>query len=139
MSGVRWTRTTRTCTSVGDEALHFSYKEGSSFLGDTEIPRIFHGHFSVAGKRWEREGRTVKLITGYGGPGTTEAIYHEKTGLLVEPNQPKQLAEAIERLFNNPDLGKKLAQNGIELLTKKFSWEAHLQKLNAKRKMRRPL
>ncbi len=62
--------------------------------------------------------------------GTNEVVYHEKTGLLVEPEQPKQLAAAIERLFNDPDLGKKLARNGAELLAEKFSWAAHLQKLN---------
>ena len=63
-------------------------------------------------------------------PGTNEVVYHEKTGLLVEPDQPEQLATMIERLFNDPDLGKKLVQNGAKLLAGKFSWPAHLKILN---------
>ncbi len=63
-------------------------------------------------------------------PGTNEALYHEKTGLLVEPGDYQALADAIERLFNNPALGKELAENGKKLLREKFSWEAHTQTLN---------
>ena len=61
--------------------------------------------------------------------GTNEAIYHEKTGLLVEPNNEKELAEAITRLFEEPELGEKLTKNGAILLKEKFSWEAHLKNL----------
>lgn len=62
--------------------------------------------------------------------GTTEAVFHEKTGLLVEPGNDRQLAEAIERLFNSPTLVKELTNNGLTLLKEKFSWETHLKKLN---------
>ncbi len=64
-------------------------------------------------------------------PGTNEALYHEKTGLLVKPNDPQGLAEAIERLFNDPQLAIKLADQGLVLLKEKFSWEAHIENLNA--------
>lgn len=63
-------------------------------------------------------------------PGTNEALYHEKTGLLVEPGDDHALADAIERYFNNPELGAKLAENGLKLLKEKFSWEAHIKTLN---------
>jgi glycosyltransferase involved in cell wall biosynthesis len=64
-------------------------------------------------------------------PGTNEALYHEKTGLLVKPNDPQGLAEAIERLFNDPVYAQKLAGQGYALLKEKFSWEAHIKNLNA--------
>lgn len=63
-------------------------------------------------------------------PGTNEALYHEKTGLLVRPDNDQELANAIERLLNNPVLGRELAENGTKLLKEKFSWEAHLRTLN---------
>ncbi|MFZ2769806.1 MAG: glycosyltransferase family 4 protein [Minisyncoccia bacterium] len=63
-------------------------------------------------------------------PGTNEALYHEKTGLLVKPNNPQGLAEAIERLFNDPVYAQKLAEQGNVLLKEKFSWEAHIKNLN---------
>jgi len=62
-------------------------------------------------------------------PGTNEAVYHEKTGLLVEPNNPVQLADAIERLFENPDLQTKLVDNAWQSIHDKFSWEAHVKQL----------
>lgn len=63
-------------------------------------------------------------------PGTNEALYHEKTGLLVNPGDDKGLANAIERLLNDRDLGAKLTENGTKLLKEKFSWEAHVKILN---------
>jgi len=63
-------------------------------------------------------------------PGTNEALYHEKTGLLVKPNDPQGLALAIEILFNNPAYARKLAEQGNILLKEKFSWEAHIKNLN---------
>ncbi len=63
-------------------------------------------------------------------PGTDEAIYDGKTGLLVPPGNDQALADAIERIFDNPALGRELAENAQKLLTEKFSWEAHLKILN---------
>lgn len=64
-------------------------------------------------------------------PGTNEALYHEKTGLLVKPDDDQGLAQAIERLLNDPKLAAELAQNGTQLLKEKFSWDAHIQTLNS--------
>lgn len=61
--------------------------------------------------------------------GTNEAIYHEKTGLLVEPGDEKGLAEAILRLLTDKSLQERLVQNGVDLLKTKFSWEAHIENL----------
>lgn len=59
-------------------------------------------------------------------PGTNEAVYHEKTGLLVEPGNTEELARAVDRLFSDKTLCQKLVENGSKLLKEKFSWEAHL-------------
>ncbi len=63
--------------------------------------------------------------------GTNEAIYHEKTGLLVEPGDSNGLAKAIARLFNNPELCQQLVENSAQLLKEKFSWETHIKNLNS--------
>lgn len=63
--------------------------------------------------------------------GTNEAVYDEKTGLLVEPGNVPQLAKAIERLFSDPELQERLVRSGAELLKEKFSWEAHIKKLES--------
>lgn len=61
--------------------------------------------------------------------GTNEAVYHEKTGLLVEPGNDEELARAIERLFEDRPLAQKLVENGSKLLKEKFSWETHIENL----------
>jgi glycosyltransferase involved in cell wall biosynthesis len=63
-------------------------------------------------------------------PGTNEAVYDNDTGLLVPPGDDQALALAIGKLFDNPDLEKKLVQNAKKLLQTKFSWDSHLKELN---------
>ncbi len=63
-------------------------------------------------------------------PGTDEAVYDGKTGLLVPPGNDQALADGIARIFNNPALGMQLADNGVKLLKEKFSWDSHMHILN---------
>lgn len=62
-------------------------------------------------------------------PGTNEAVYHEKTGLLVEAGNDAELASAIERLFADKELATKITDGGTKLLKEKFSWETHVKTL----------
>src|SRR5205814_6559559 len=41
--------------------------------------------------------------------GIPEVINSEQEGLLVPPNRPAQLADALERLLNSPELRERLA------------------------------
>jgi glycosyltransferase involved in cell wall biosynthesis len=61
--------------------------------------------------------------------GTSEAVYNEKTGLLVEPGDYKGLASAIKLLLGDTALQQKLVGGGSKLLEEKFSWASHLQTL----------
>ncbi len=61
--------------------------------------------------------------------GTNEAVYDGKTGLLVPPNNPEALAQAIARLFSDKALADTLIEGGREILHKKFSWDSHLKVL----------
>ena len=52
-----------------------------------------------------------------------EYIFDQETGLIVPPKEPKELARAIEKLFNDEDLIRKMRDNiGIYKKTE-FSWE----------------
>lgn len=62
-------------------------------------------------------------------PGTNEAVYNEESGLLVPVGDDQALADAIARLFDNPELRSKLVKGGSRILQEKFSWETHLAKL----------
>lgn len=62
-------------------------------------------------------------------PGTNEAVYNEKSGLLVPAGNEKALATAIARIFTDPSLGPKLVKGADKILDEKFSWDAHLKTL----------
>ncbi len=62
--------------------------------------------------------------------GTNEAVYHEKSGLLIPPNDTHALANAIKRLFEDDKLQEKLIEGGSKILAEKFSWDAHIKNLN---------
>ena len=64
-------------------------------------------------------------------PGTTEAVYDMKTGLLVKPNNPQDLAEKITQLLENPALQKELVANAYALLQDKFSLQNHVKVLES--------
>jgi glycosyltransferase involved in cell wall biosynthesis len=62
-------------------------------------------------------------------PGTDEAVVDGKTGLLVPPNNPRKLAEAIEKIIDNEELQKKLIAGAEKFLRERFSWETHIRTL----------
>ncbi len=55
--------------------------------------------------------------------GPKEAIIHEKTGLLVNPDDIDEIAKALLRLIEDPKLAEKLGQNGQERLSSDLTWK----------------
>ena len=55
--------------------------------------------------------------------GTPEVVVNEKTGLIVPPNDPARLSEAICRMLREPDLADRLARDGREWVLSHFSVE----------------
>jgi glycosyltransferase involved in cell wall biosynthesis len=62
-------------------------------------------------------------------PGTNEAAIDNQTAVLVPPENPEALAEAIENLMKDPEKQKMLVENGRKLLREKFSWDSHIKNL----------
>ena len=54
--------------------------------------------------------------------GNAEIIQDGKTGLLVPPNNPSALAEALLRLLRDPDFAETLGNRGREYVTSEFSF-----------------
>ena len=52
-----------------------------------------------------------------------EIIENNESGILIEPRDPKIIADSIEKLINNKDLIEKFAQNGRKVVEDKFSLE----------------
>lgn len=56
--------------------------------------------------------------------GVADVIRHEQTGLLVNPENPTAIADAVIRLLNDQPLRMHLAKNAKELVEKEFSLAA---------------
>jgi len=55
--------------------------------------------------------------------GILEVVVPEETGILVEPGNCGQIADAVNRLLKNRSLAKTLGENGRRRAEKYFSWE----------------
>lgn len=64
-------------------------------------------------------------------PGVRTVVEHEKTGLLVSPKQPKELAQAIQRLLSDAELRRRLAASGREHVLQTYHWSTHVDTLIA--------
>jgi phosphatidylinositol alpha-1,6-mannosyltransferase len=53
--------------------------------------------------------------------GVPDAVLHEETGLLVEPNDPRETASAIIHLLKNPGLAQELGDRGHDRVLQEFS------------------
>ena len=55
--------------------------------------------------------------------GIPEFVEHGVIGLLVEPDNPSVLSDAMATILQNPILADTLATNGYELVRAHFNWK----------------
>ncbi len=107
------------------------------FLGFREdIPRILASlDLFVLSSRMEGLGSSIMdamasrlpVVATQAG-GIPEVVIHRETGLLVPPQDPPALANAILKLYLDRALAARLAQRGFEVVHEKFSAEAMARK-----------
>lgn len=56
--------------------------------------------------------------------GLPEVVEHERTGLLVPPGSPADLAAALERILGDDGLRGRMAERARELARTRYSWTA---------------
>jgi glycosyltransferase involved in cell wall biosynthesis len=61
--------------------------------------------------------------------GLREVVVPGVTGLLVPPDSPREAAEAIERLIENPSLRSELGRNGRKWVEEKYDWKKNVQQM----------
>jgi glycosyltransferase involved in cell wall biosynthesis len=67
-------------------------------------------------------GAAGKAVIGTRIPGLVDAIRHEQTGLLIDPESVASLAEAMDRLLCEPELRNRLGAAGRKW-ARRFSWD----------------
>lgn len=70
-----------------------------------------------------------KPVIGGRSGGAEEAIVDGMTGLLVDPWNIEELAEAINRLLSDGDFARELGENGRHWVKKQMNWERAAQEV----------
>ncbi len=62
--------------------------------------------------------------------GIPDFLEDEETGLFCQPNNPKSIVQAIEKILENKDLREKLIENGKKLVEEKYDWDIIAKKMD---------
>jgi phosphatidylinositol alpha-1,6-mannosyltransferase len=73
-----------------------------------------------------------KPVIGSTSGGIPDAIIDGKTGLLVEEDNPEQLANAILQLLDDSNLAEKLGKQGRERVINETNWDTIAHKIHEK-------
>lgn len=70
-----------------------------------------------------------KPVIAANGGAVTEIVRHGENGLIVEPDSPGRLADAIETIKQSPELGRRLAAQGHADAGRRFSIDRYLRQM----------
>jgi D-inositol-3-phosphate glycosyltransferase len=80
----------------------------------------------------------LQLAYGFGRPvvvtavgGLSEAVTEDRTGLIVPPEDPHGLADALQRLLAAPDVGADMGARARHLAETRYSWAAVAEQIVA--------
>lgn len=114
---------------------HFKVLGG--YLPDSQVGRLFkESTLAVAPYLEASMSGPVSIALSLGTPlvatrvgAFPETLEDGRDALLVEPNDPAQLAEAIVRVLTEPELADRLARNGLDLANGELDWPGKVARL----------
>lgn len=105
-----------------------SYSEVSkySFLCDVFVapyPENEHYSFYMSPLKIFEYMASRKPVIATNLPSIKEVLTDGQNAILIKPSDPKGLSEAIVRIKENPELGKRLAEKAYEDVSSKYTWQ----------------
>ncbi|MFN3466192.1 MAG: glycosyltransferase family 4 protein [Candidatus Brocadiales bacterium] len=91
-----------------------------------EIPSFEFEGFGIAFLEANACGKPV--IGGKSG-GIPEAVLHGQTGLLVDPNNPKEIIGAIVKLLTDDSLARELGERGRQRVIGELNWRTAARRI----------
>lgn len=64
-----------------------------------------------------------KPVIGGRSGGVAESVQHNQTGLLVNPTDIRDVAEAVTYLLKRPDVARQMGEKGRQIAEENFSWQ----------------
>ncbi len=116
---------------IPDEEISSYYSASDAFILNSRLSKNDVEGFGIV--LLEAMAYGTPVIGGRSG-GIVDAIIDEQTGLLVDPEDPNDVARAIIRLLDHPDYANKLLRNAQTRIKRKLNWEMIGQRLNTELK-----
>jgi phosphatidylinositol alpha-1,6-mannosyltransferase len=76
----------------------------------------------------EAAAANLPVVAGRGG-GVEEAVIDQKTGIIVDVNNPREVLKTILDLLARPEYAQELGRAGRERVLQEFTWAKQLQQL----------
>jgi glycosyltransferase involved in cell wall biosynthesis len=105
-----------TISGVSDEELARLYGEAEVAI----VPSLYEGFSLPAIEAMSCE---VPVVATTGGALPEVVGTSGETGILVEPNNPEALVEAIRQLLDDPAARERLGKNGRQRVIERFTWQ----------------
>ena len=99
-----------------------------SLLFAQDAKDIVTAHVVAQAAAYEAMAMEIPVITS-NICGIEELVDDGVNGILVPPKNPEAIADAIERILINPDLGRKMGEEGREKIGKDFNIKKEVNKL----------
>jgi glycosyltransferase involved in cell wall biosynthesis len=129
-------------TALTEQVAQAGLVERVHFLGQRtrgEVIKLLQGAEvlvvpSIPTRSGRREGIPVVLmeamasglpVVASGISGIPELVEDGQSGLLVKPRDPQAIADVLERLYDDPQLGQRLGQVGREKVRRAFDLNAN--------------
>lgn len=110
----------RFLTNVPDDDLPALYNLADLYLGVSRLADSNVEGFGIS--LVEASACGVPVIGGRSG-GIPDAVREGETGLLVDPTDPREVAQAIDAVLSNPSLAGKLGGAGRKAVETHFNWD----------------
>jgi phosphatidylinositol alpha-1,6-mannosyltransferase len=105
---------------VPDADLPALYNLADVYVGASRRTPLSVEGFGIALAEAASSGRPV--VAGNAG-GIPEAVKDGETGLLVDPERPEAVAEAVRRLLRDPKLARRLGAAGRREIERYYNWD----------------
>lgn len=108
---------------VPTDRLHALYQKADVFA---LTPRVLRNDFEGFGIVYLEAAAAGLPVIGTKTGGVVEAVAHDQTGLLVEPDSIEKVQRALESLLGNSELREKLGQRGRRRAYAQFRWHTRI-------------
>ena len=89
------------------------------------FPSVTEGFGLVMLESWQQNRPVITSDI----PPMSDIIQHEKTGLVIDPNDEKKWAEKIIQLIKNPNFSDEMGRNGNKVLKEKYNEKLFYERL----------